>query len=203
MTHDTAFPFLTVLVLLPAGAALAVALIPAVAGRARPAPRRVQRRAWRRLARHSGPGGHHRRAVPRRQRWVPAGEPARVGAVAGHLVASRRRRHLGVPRPHGGAAVPPGHGGRQGADPAPVLRGLDAAARGGVSRELRLARPHHVLLVLRADARARSTSSSPGGASPAGPTRRSSSSSTPSSARPSCWWASWPWPSSTSARPAT
>jgi NADH-quinone oxidoreductase subunit M len=32
MTHDTAFPFLTVLVLLPAGAALAVALIPAALG---------------------------------------------------------------------------------------------------------------------------------------------------------------------------
>jgi len=32
MTHDTAFPFLTVLVLLPAGAALAVALIPASIG---------------------------------------------------------------------------------------------------------------------------------------------------------------------------
>ena len=32
MTHDTAFPFLTVLVLLPAGAALAVALVPAALG---------------------------------------------------------------------------------------------------------------------------------------------------------------------------
>jgi len=32
MTHDTAFPFLTVLVLLPAGAALAVALVPAFIG---------------------------------------------------------------------------------------------------------------------------------------------------------------------------
>jgi NADH-quinone oxidoreductase subunit M len=39
MTHDTAFPFLTVLVLLPAGAALAVALIPAALGE------RLQRRA--------------------------------------------------------------------------------------------------------------------------------------------------------------
>ncbi len=39
MTHDTAFPFLTVLVLLPAGAAIAVALIPASLGE------RVQRRA--------------------------------------------------------------------------------------------------------------------------------------------------------------
>ena len=33
------------------------------------------------------------------------------------------------------------------------------------------------------------------------PTPPSSSSSTPSSARPSCWSASWPWPSSTSTRP--
>jgi NADH-quinone oxidoreductase subunit M len=32
MTHDTAFPFLTVLVLLPAGAAIAVALVPASVG---------------------------------------------------------------------------------------------------------------------------------------------------------------------------
>jgi len=39
MTHDTAFPFLTALVLLPAGAAIAVALIPASLGE------RVQRRA--------------------------------------------------------------------------------------------------------------------------------------------------------------
>ena len=39
MTHDTAFPFLTVLVLLPAGAAIAVALIPAAMGE------RAQRRA--------------------------------------------------------------------------------------------------------------------------------------------------------------
>ena len=34
MTHDTAFPFLTVLVLLPAGAALVAALVPALDRRA-------------------------------------------------------------------------------------------------------------------------------------------------------------------------
>ena len=37
VTHDTAFPFLTVLVLLPAGAALAVALVPASLGERRSA----------------------------------------------------------------------------------------------------------------------------------------------------------------------
>jgi NADH:ubiquinone oxidoreductase subunit 4 (subunit M) len=41
------------------------------------------------------------------------------------------------------------------------------------------------------------------GVRPDGATRPSSSSSTPSPARPSCWWGSWPWPSSTSHRPGS
>ena len=97
MTHDTAFPFLTVLVLLPAGAALAVALVPGVAGRARPAHGGARPSGWRRslatlalavtiaVRYHAGNGGY--RLVSQHE-WAP---------VAGHLVASGRRRHLGVP----------------------------------------------------------------------------------------------------------
>ncbi len=154
MTHDTAFPFLTVLVLLPAGAAVVAALVPASLGERAQRARGVRRRAGG-VARHVGPGHHHRAALSRRQRRVPAREPARVGAVARDLVAPRRRRDLRVPPAHGGGPVPARHRGRQGAEPAPVLRGVDAAARGGMPRELRVARPDHVLLVLRADARAR------------------------------------------------
>ena len=123
-------------------------------GRARPARCGVRDRHGGQR-RHPGPRHHHRRALPGRQRRIPPGEPARVGVVAGRLVAPGGRRHLRVPRPHGGHPVPPGHRGRQGARPTPVVRGLDAAPRGGMPGELRLARPDPVLLVLRADPGAR------------------------------------------------
>ena len=54
----------------------------------RPSASALQRSGWcyavgpARVARHAGPGRHHRGALPRRRRRVPDGEPARVGAVA-------------------------------------------------------------------------------------------------------------------------
>ena len=71
-TADTAFPFLTVLVLLPAGAALVAAFVPRSLGEAASAARgRVDRR--REHARDAGALDNHRRAIPRQatavSRW--------------------------------------------------------------------------------------------------------------------------------------
>ena len=152
MTHDTRLP-------VPHRAR------PAARGRGRGAPRSSRRRwasglqrPWsygrraRRVAGHLGPGRHHRAALPRRQRRLPAGEPARVGASLGiswYLGVDGISMFLVA---HGRRAVParPSWPGKAPRRPA-VLRRLDAAARGGMPRELRLARPHPVLLVLRAD----------------------------------------------------
>jgi hypothetical protein len=150
VTHDSAFPFLTVLILLPAGAGLVVALVPRSFGERAPAGRcgevGLAGRAppWRlavtiAVRYHAGNGE------------LPAGERPPVGAVARDRVAPRGRRDLGLPHAHVGRAVPAGAAGRQGTAATPVLRGLAAAARGGLSGELRGARPHPVLPVLRAD----------------------------------------------------
>ena len=67
------------------------------------------------------------------------------------------------------------------------VRGLGAAARGGLHGQLRLPRPGPVLPLLRADAGAGVLHHRRVGLRPAGLRRRSSSSSTPSPARPSSW----------------
>ena len=199
MTHSSTFPFLTVLVLVPAIGAAVVALIP------------------------TDVRGH---VVPRSgRRWLVTVVTLIVAVAIAFKFTCRRRRATSSPRTTCGPR-PWASTGRWASTGSPCswcccprccslyacsgaradarIHGRSwpgAAARDGVPGELRLARPHAVLPLLRADPGAGRTSSSAAGAMPAGDTRRSSSSSTPSAARPSCWWGSWPWPLSTSPRP--
>ena len=162
-----------------------------------PLPDRAGAPAGRRRARPSAPAGPGRAA-----RWSRAVGIAVALATLGFAIAAHRRactpataatsscpttsgrRRSGCPGTSGvdGISVflvlmaavlfPIALAGARARTDARSLHRLDAAARGGLHRQLRLARPGAVLLVLRADPGARRTSSSAAGASPAGPTRR-------------------------------
>ena len=200
MTHDTAFPFLTVLVLLPAGAALAAALVPASLGERGPRGRSYT----------VGMGGSLATlalAVTIAVRYQAGNGGYRL--VSQHVWASSLgiSWHLGVD----GISVflvlmaailfPLAMAGKVPSRPRSFVAWmllLEAGCLGSFVSldlilfflffELTLVPVYFVIAGW--------------GFSRRGPTRRSSSSYTRSWAPRSCWWGSWPWPSSTSARRA-
>jgi len=158
MATDTAFPFLTTLILLPAGAALLCALLPKTAdertlrwwtvGLGATAMTATLALAVTIMVRfHSGYAGFQMQTT---YHWIPSWG----------VVAPGRRRHLAVLAGDVGGPVPPGPAGRHRPPPVAVVRGMAAAPRGRLHGQLRVARPHPVLRLLRADAGARLLSSS-------------------------------------------
>ena len=190
----SSFPYLTVLVLVPAVAAVVLPIITSLVTPDSPAAERrvVQVVGLGRRPRH--PRHRHRRArrnSHERLGRLPARLQPRLDLVARYPLDPRGRRHLAVPRAHDGLALPDRTRRRRASgETTPTfvawLLLLEAAASGASSPSTSSSSSSSS-----SSPSCPSTSSSPASATSGAGTRRRSSSSTPSAPPPSCSSASW------------